>query len=231
MICKRCESSELSRAGFVTGEQRYKCKRCNYQFVPTRNRNRSTREKETALTLYLKGQSMNSIAKLIGVSPNTIMLWVREYGKRELEDKPPPSHSRVEIEVDEMWHFLQSKANKLWIWKAYCRTSNRLIDWVCGKRDKATFMQLYERLKEWRVDLIFADHWEVYKQCIPEEILVQSKTQTVAIERNNFRQRHWLARFKRKTCVVSKSLEMVNFSIALFASYHINRTLSLKTLF
>jgi insertion element IS1 protein InsB len=50
------------------------------------------------------------------------------------------------------------------------------------------------------------------------------KDQTVAIERVNSRLRHWFARFRRRTCVVSKALDMVNVTLALFAAYHINRT-------
>ena len=44
---------------------------------------------------------------------------------------------------------------------------------------------------------------------IPSAWLLQSKAETVVIERNSGRQRHWLARFKRKSIVVSKSAEMV----------------------
>jgi hypothetical protein len=33
------------------------------------------------------------------------------------QHKPPPSDAVV-IEFDEMWHFLQRKDNKVWIWKA-----------------------------------------------------------------------------------------------------------------
>jgi IS1 family transposase len=35
----------------------------------------------------------------------------------------------IPIELDEMWHFLQRKTNKVWIWKAYDRTTGRLVDW------------------------------------------------------------------------------------------------------
>ena len=38
----------------------------------------------------------------------------------------------------------------------------------------------------------------------------------MAIERLNSRLRHWFARFRRRTCVVSKALEMVDATIALF---------------
>jgi hypothetical protein len=36
------------------------------------------------------------------------------------------------------------------------------------------------------------------------------------------RQRHWFARFRRRTCVVSRSAAMVEATMALFAYYHCN---------
>lgn len=50
------------------------------------------------------------------------------------------------------------------------------------------------------------------------------KSETVAIEQNNGWQRHWLARFRRKSIVVSKSAEMVDLTMGLFAAYHVNKT-------
>ena len=79
-----------------------------------------------------------------------------------------------------------------------------------------------ERLKKWPVKLYCTDHWSVYSKVIEEGKLKQSKSETPAIERNNCRQRHWLARFKRKSLVVSKSLQMVELSIALFARFRVN---------
>jgi IS1 family transposase len=78
----------------------------------------------------------------------------------------------------------------------------------------------------------YTDHWESYRDVIPGAKLVQSKTQTVAIERHNGRQRHWLGRFRRRMVIVSRSREMVNLSLALFAAFHVNHTLpTLKSLF
>lgn len=59
---------------------------------------------------------------------------------------------------------------------------------------------------------------------LPKGALIQSKAETVALERNNGRQRHWLARFRRKSLVVSKSKEMVDLTMGLFAAYHVNKT-------
>ena len=34
--------------------------------------------------------------------------------------------------------------------------------------------------------------------------------------------RHWVGRFKRKSIIVSKSIEMVDLTIALFARFRVN---------
>jgi insertion element IS1 protein InsB len=52
--------------------------------------------------------------------------------------------------------------------------------------------------------------------------LVQSKAMTQGIERNHCRQRHWFGRFKRKSIIVSKSEEMVDLTMALFAKFWVN---------
>jgi insertion element IS1 protein InsB len=45
---------------------------------------------------------------------------------------------------------------------------------------------------------------------------------THAIERHHSRQRHGFGRFKRKSIMVSKSKEMVDLTMALFAKFWVN---------
>jgi insertion element IS1 protein InsB len=78
---------------------------------------------------------------------------------------------------------------------------------------------MLERLKRWRVRLYCADGWEVYAELIPQGRLFVGKEETHGIERDHSRQRHWLARFRRRTCVVSKAKRMVEASIAPFARF------------
>ncbi|MBF0424656.1 MAG: IS1 family transposase, partial [Magnetococcales bacterium] len=87
----------------------------------------------------------------------------------------------------------------------------------------ATLRRLTDRLSRWNVVTYYTDHWEAYSLELPKDIpLIQSKAETVAVERNNGRQRHWFARFRRRTIVVSKSLEMVDLTVALFVRFHVN---------
>ena len=61
---------------------------------------------------------------------------------------------------------------------------------------------------------------------IPTEKLVMSKVKTGGIERNCCRQRHRFGRSKCKSIIVSKSQEMVDLTMALFARYRVNGSVS-----
>ena len=74
-------------------------------------------------------------------------------------------------------------------------------------------------MSRWRPRLYCADGWEAYAELIPQARLYVGKDQTHGIERDHARQRHWLARFRRRSIVVSKAKRMVDASIALFAAF------------
>jgi insertion element IS1 protein InsB len=81
---------------------------------------------------------------------------------------------------------------------------------------------MLDRLEQFDVSVFFADKWEAYAELIPPEKLIQTKAETHGIERNNFRQRHWFGRFRRKTCIASRALKMVDLTMSLFARFHVN---------
>ena len=112
------------------------------------------------------------------------------------------------------------KKKKLWLWKAVDRIGNQLIDWECGDRSQHTLEKLWARLKKWDVDVYCTDNWESYANVLPKGKLIQSKSETDCIERNNCQQRHWFTRFHRKTISFSRSEEMVDLTMSLFALFH-----------
>jgi insertion element IS1 protein InsB len=81
---------------------------------------------------------------------------------------------------------------------------------------------MVDRLTQWDVQLYCTDKWATYAAVIPQDKLVQSKAITHNIERNHCRQRHWFGRFKRKSIIISKSKEMVDLTMALFAKFWVN---------
>jgi insertion element IS1 protein InsB len=93
------------------------------------------------------------------------------------------------------------------------------VDGECGGRDTAPCERRLERLTRWRTRLYCADDYAVYDVLLPVGQLHTGKEETHGIERDKARQRHWLARLRRRSIVVSKAQRMVDVSIALFARF------------
>jgi insertion element IS1 protein InsB len=85
-----------------------------------------------------------------------------------------------------------------------------------GDTIAATLERLLGRVKRWNPRLYCTDDWAAYAELIPQGRLFVGKEETHGIERDHARQRHWLARFRRRSIVVSKTKRMVDASIALF---------------
>ena len=106
--CPKCNSNKVIKNGFARGHQRYKCKDCSYQFTRSQLvRGKPLWMKLEAVLLYMSGMSMNAIGEQLAVSAQSILNWVRDFAKSNYE-KPTPGKVVI-IELDEMWHFLQSK--------------------------------------------------------------------------------------------------------------------------
>ena len=108
MECKKCGGKEHSKNGFVKGHQRYKCKNCGYQFVPTLQKCFDEQTKLIACLLYISGLSLRTIARLLHTSATSVLSWVRKFALQNYE-KPQPNSDAVIIQIDEMWHFLHLK--------------------------------------------------------------------------------------------------------------------------
>ena len=117
--------------------------------------------------------------------------------------------------------FSQKKTCKLWIWRAYDPVARRTIAWVLGGRDNATCQQLLDKVGL-KGKTFLADDWEGFHRLIPEDQLFTGKDLTFSIEQDNSNIRHFLARFRRRTKVVSKAVEMVDLSLRIDHHFHDN---------
>jgi len=61
-----------------------------------------------------------------------------------------------------------------------------------------------------------------YHRLIPDDQLFTGKDLTVPIEQDNSNIRRFLARFRRRTKVVSKVVEMVDLSLRIYHHFHDN---------
>jgi insertion element IS1 protein InsB len=187
--CLKCQSDRVINNGSAAGKPKKQCKQCGYQFTRMTPRGKPLAMKVNAVLWYLSGMSMNRIAFLLRVSAQAVLIWIRTFAKAYYE-KPEPTGRTIVLQLDEMWHYLQNKRQKLWIWKALDRDTGQLLDWECGRRDKKTLKKMVDRLTQWDVQLYCTDQWAPYAAVIPQDKLVQSKATTHDIERNHCRQRH-----------------------------------------
>jgi insertion element IS1 protein InsB len=117
--------------------------------------------------------------------------------------------------------FSSKKERKLWLWRAYDPVHRRTVAWVLGRRDDATLRKLLDKIGIEGKSFL-TDHWEGYHRVIPEEQLYTGKDLIFSIEQDNSNIRHILARFRRKTKVVSRSERMVDLSLRLYHFLHDN---------
>ena len=108
--CPKCKCAEVVKNGKVKKIQRFQCKKCSFQFTRLTPRGHPESEKALAVVLYTLGLSMNAIGKLFNVSAQSILNWVRNFAIANYE-KPVPKDAII-VELDEIWHFLNSKKNR-----------------------------------------------------------------------------------------------------------------------
>lgn len=119
MNCPKCQSVDRVKNGKFKEVQKYKFKGCGCQYTRSTARGRPLEQKLLAITLYLHGLSITSIAKIFGVSAPGVLDWIHRYARKNYEKLEPQGDSVV-LELDEMWHYLEKKressgSGKCWI--------------------------------------------------------------------------------------------------------------------
>jgi insertion element IS1 protein InsB len=119
--------------------------------------------------------------------------------------------SRLEAEADEMWSFVQKKANKQWIWIAMDAITRQIIAFHVGDRGRASGKELWTNIPTvYREQATFhTDQYAVYKGVIPAEqhkAITKHARKTNHIERFNNTLRQRVSRLVRDTLSFSKKL-------------------------
>lgn len=123
--------------------------------------------------------------------------------------------ARVEvfgIQLDEMWSFVQNKADKAWIWLALNPANRQIIGMHIGKRTKEDAQKLWKSIPSFfhqRVGF-FSDYWQAYQAVFePESHFAVGKDSglTAYIERFNGTMRQRSSRLVRKGLSFSKKWE------------------------
>src|SRR5271163_948529 len=217
VCCKRCGAADHVKNGIVRGFQRYHCLSCGCNFTMTPPRGKPPAMKALALLLYAMGNvSFCSIARILGVSDVAVLNWVRDEARKLPE--PSLKAELVVVTLDEMWHFVKKRLTN----SGFGGPMTLLLgEPLPGRRDDATCQKLLDKIGVEGKTFV-TDDWEGYHRLIPESQLFTGKDLTFPIEQDNSNIRHFLARFRRRTKVVSKVAEMVDLSLRIYHRFHNN---------
>lgn len=79
-----------------------------------------------------------------------------------------PSQNGDVLALDELWSFVQSKAQTLWLWAALCRRTRQIVAWTLGDRSQQSAADLRASLpKDYRGRATRSDLWEAYAAAFP----------------------------------------------------------------
>jgi IS1 family transposase/transposase-like protein len=208
--CRECNSPNIVKNGTnKCGNQQYHCKDCGVYRVLEPKQQYPPEKKQTVLKAYLERPSLRGLARIFGMARQTIARWVSEHvhSLPDLHQTVEPAKADDVLEVDEVWSFVQSKAQKRWLWTAICRRTGQIVAFVVGDRSQESCLRLYNKLPEdYKSCHSFSDFWKAY-QLFPEphQQVDKSQGQTALIESWNTRLRQRLSRYVRKTLSFSKS--------------------------
>ncbi len=106
--CPKWNHLQLTKDGFMKGDQRYKCKSCKYRSILKQSPYRSSiSTKRKALQLYLEGLGFRSIGRILGFSHVLIYRCLKSYGEKigNLKSSETIKH----VELDEMHTYVLNK--------------------------------------------------------------------------------------------------------------------------
>ena len=90
------------------GNQRYRCKSCGTTSGDLDRRLVADSLKESALKHYAEGVGLRATERLVGVSHNSVMNWVRQEIQGKALERVDAAVVRV-VEADELWTYIGQK--------------------------------------------------------------------------------------------------------------------------
>ena len=107
------------------------------------------------------------------------------------------------------------KKSYCWIWIVVDRYGERFVNCVLGSRNEAAGKQLWDALQDKEIGQVITDFWKPYEHFVPNDIHIQSKSETCTVEGCNSLFCHFLARLRRKTKCCGKGSKILLYSVML----------------
>lgn len=132
--------------------------------------------------------------------------------------------------MDELWSFVGTKQQVVWMWLALDWTSRKIVGMAFGDRSAETCQRIWESLPPdyRRRAVIYTDHWEAYATVLPSKrhrAVDKGSGETNHIERFNNTLHQRCSSLVRKTLSFSRNAWLHEKRIRLFIKQY-NASLS-----
>lgn len=216
LLCPTCGSDDIMKNGTTRrGKQNYKCRDCGRQFVE--NPQWKPQDQDTyALIdrLLLERIPLAGIARVLQLSESWLQQYVNAYYAEvsQQAEVVAKTTSRLVVQMDELWSFVDEKGNQQWVWLAIDRVTREIIGCHVGDRSAQSAQALWDCLPQRyrQYARIYTDHWEAYTCVLPSKrhfAVDKDSGLTSHIERLNNTLRQRISRLVRRSLSFSKKLE------------------------
>lgn len=205
-----CKKEGVVKRGKRNNVQRYQCNSCGKYFQEEYVYNAYNRTINDQIVCLLKECcGIRSISRILNISTKTVLSRMLKINKGITI--PYFDKLGCEFEIDEMWSYIGSKENVIWITYALERKTKRIINLVVGNKTKENIRPLVNQILLLDPKKVYTDGLNIYPSLIPSKIHRKYKYCTNNIERMNLTLRTHIKRLVRKTICFSKRL---NYLIA-----------------
>lgn len=231
LTCPRCQLSHIKKNGHTYyGKQNYRCKSCGRQFVAN-SQLIGQAKRNLVKKLLLERISLSGICRVLDISLTWLLDFIEQLYERndkQLNFSQTELSCELEIvclEADELWSFVQNKANKQWIWLVIDKSSKQIIAAEIGDHSEDSAKKLYEQIPDAIKDnaVIYTDLWKAYGEVIPSAQHItceKGSGLTNTIERFNCTLRQRVSRLVRKSLSFSKKQENHEGAIRYFICHY-----------
>lgn len=227
--CPSCGSVHILKNGSIHNKkQKYLCKDCGRQFVKTpTKRYISKQEIEYVERGLLERISLRGLSRMLGIS----IKWLQNYVNKLYRSISLETSSLaccldgLILECDELWSFVCSKENPVYIWLALDRNTRQIVGVHLGDRTREDAQKFWDSIPEkYRESAeVYTDCWKSYEKVVPKKKhhpSAKETGETSHIERFNNTLRQRCSRLVRRCLSFSKNFFNHESAILYFINYY-----------
>jgi insertion element IS1 protein InsB len=168
----------------------------------------------TIKLLVCESVGIRGIGRILQIAVNTVLSRIKAIAANI--SRPVVSSDQPIFEVDELWTYIGRKDNEYSLAYALDKATRKAVDFVIGKRTKATLKILIDSLLSSNPQKIRTDKLTIYQRLIPRALHRCGSYCINHIERKNLSIRTHIKRLSRRTICFSRSIHLLECCLRIY---------------